>query len=402
MDSPIIYCPNSCENFTKALIKRFTESKISYSLSNALLTKTISNNNVIAIGCYSDSLIKKCIALTPLSLSKNSLTVDSCSYLGNDIRLIFHIPNLYNTNKSILIYTAQDEQNISDFLGHAEKIRDWDFIAYRRIEGNYQEGNMIVAGKFKEENSKITVDSLRVWRKEPAKFYIVKKEQISYLFPENSYEYSQRDSLINLCELAIKKNLAIIGEDKYSEKMQVQFICSAEEMKSYTGHPTAGGQAHPRQKIVYLRSKDGQMPIEHELMHMVVCSAWGYPGQSSIWLNEGFAAYAQNCCSNYTVDQLYTFFSEENMLIPFDSLTSNFYKQPEMIAYHQSAYVVQYLIEKFGIKKLKDLWQSGFQDFEKIFGVPFHKVESDIRQELKIKIPIVPDIDWDILKKGCK
>jgi hypothetical protein len=90
------------------------------------------------------------------------------------------------------------------------------------------------------------------------------------------------------------------------------------------------------------------------------------------------------------------------MLISIDSMTTDFYKQPEMIAYHQSAYIVQYLIEKYGIERLKNLWQSGFQDFERIYDVPYQKIESDIQQELKIRIPVVPNIDWEILKKGCK
>jgi hypothetical protein len=38
------------------------------------------------------------------------------------------------------------------------------------------------------------------------------------------------------------------------------------------------------------------------------------------------------------------------MLIPIDSLTTHAYMEPEMIAYHQSAYISQYLIETFVLR----------------------------------------------------
>jgi hypothetical protein len=38
-----------------------------------------------------------------------------------------------------------------------------------------------------------------------------------------------------------------------------------------------------------------------------------------------------------------------------------------MIAYHQSAYMVQYLLEKYGVEKFKQLWQNGYNDFKNIY-----------------------------------
>lgn len=392
--NPIIYCPHSCKDFIRALKSRIEKSKVSYSLTNALTQDAVSNNNIIAIGAYTDSLIKECLASTPLRLNEDSFMVDSSSYVGQDIRLILDIPNPYNPTKNVLIYTAQDGEHIADYFGYAEGIKNWNFVAYRKKEGNKQEGNMIVAGTFKEKNGKSTIDSLRVWRKEPVDFNIIKRKNISYLFPVNSYAFFHRDSLVEQCERAIDRNLAILGENEYSDKIQIQFAGSREEMKSFLGFP-ASGQAEPFQKVVYLKcDKDDQGPIVHELMHMVACNAWGFPAKSSTWLNEGFAIYADNDSCKYTVDQLYAYFSEKKLLIPMDSLTFDFYKRPEMIAYYQSGYIVQYLIEKYGLNKIKDLWQSGFQDFNRIYGTPYQKVEQDLRQELKQKIPVAPHIDW--------
>lgn len=396
LDNQILYCPSSGENLTKALIKRFTDSSITYSVLHSSSTDSLSHHHVIAIGASTDAFVKKCLALTPLRLSKDTLTVNTCFYAGDDIRLIFHIPNPFDANKNILIYTAQEEQNLPEIIGYAEKIKDWDFVAYRRIEGDRQPESMIVAGKFKEVKGVLAIDSFKVWRKDPEKYCIIKKELISYVFPENSYALSIYDSLISQCEQTMHKSLAIIGEEKYTGAMQIQFVRSREEIKKYMGAPVSG-QADPLLRIVYIKCEQGDHgPIVHELMHMISCNAWGFPGtkSSSTWMNEGLAIYADNDECEYTVDQIYAFLSEKKMLIPMDTLVTNFYKQREMIAYYQSGYIIQYLIKKYGIKRLKELWQSGFKDFERIYGVPYRKVESDLQDELRKRIPIAPHIVW--------
>ena len=69
-----------------------------------------------------------------------------------------------------------------------------------------------------------------------------------------------------------------------------------------------------------------------------------------------------------------------------------------MIAYHQSAYISQYLIETYGIQKFRLLWQSGIDSFEKIYGIQLKQVLLDIKNKLDKKYPAAPDIDWKTFK----
>lgn len=240
-------------------------------------------------------------------------------------------------------------------------------------------------------------------QKNTTRFYIIEKEHISYMFVQNSYAFNKKDSAIMLCENAIEKNLFIIGVRDFITKYRIQFINSDDEMERYAGGRTYGGKVEPNNKIVYLRfTKEEIGPITHELMHMVVVSAWGWPPKNCYWINEGLATFAANYCSGYTVEELYTFFISQDMLFSMDSLTSNFYKNKDMIAYHQSAFIVQYLIENYGIEKLKELWQAGFQDFDKVYGFSFSKLENNIKAFLNKKYPVPPSIDWEIVGKGCE
>ncbi|HET7896831.1 MAG TPA: hypothetical protein VFL47_04160, partial [Flavisolibacter sp.] len=157
-------------------------------------------------------------------------------------------------------------------------------------------------------------------------------------------------------------------------------------------------------KIVYLVAnadpKD-QPPIKHELMHMITMTTWGYPAVDSNWINEGLAAYAENNCNGFTDEAIYRYLAEKDMLVPMPALTTSFYQQPEMIAYHQAACIVQYLLSHYGIEKLKALWREGFARFERIYGVPFDRVQTAISDNVRLDYPKVPAIDWNTFQEGC-
>jgi len=246
-------------------------------------------------------------------------------------------------------------------------------------------------------------DSLKSNYNDTTKFIVIEKGSISYIFGKNSFALSIKDSAISLCDNAIRKGLSIIGENNFTTKYRIQFIDSEDEMERYTGGRTYGGYADHPNHIVYISFRKEEIgPITHELMHMISMSSWGFPPKSMTWMNEGLSTYTANYCSGYTVDELYRFFLSKNMLFSMDSLTINFYKNKDMIAYHQSAFIVQYLLDNFGITKFKELWQAGFQDFDKIYGFSFEKLESDIKVFLNNKYPVPPAIDWDIVGKGCE
>jgi hypothetical protein len=134
---------------------------------------------------------------------------------------------------------------------------------------------------------------------------------------------------------------------------------------------------------------------------MITMTTWGYPGQDSNWMNEGLAAYAENKCNGYTDEQIYRYLADKDMLVPMPALASSFYKQPEMIAYHQAAYIVQYLLSHYGVEKLKALWRQGFASFETVYGVPFAQVQSDLSNKARQDYPTAPAINWNTFKEGC-
>jgi hypothetical protein len=227
---------------------------------------------------------------------------------------------------------------------------------------------------------------------------------VSFVFPSSGYAYDNRNKLVRECIEAITTNTALIKLPTYTDSITIQFLRSRQEMKLYTGI-TPSGIALVPSKILYVvatgDSNEVKPPIRHELMHMMAMTSWGDPAQDSNWMNEGLASYAENNCNGYNDEQIYRYFSDKDMLLSITDLTTSFYKQPEMIAYHQAAYIVQYLLATYGIEKFKELWIHGFDQFDRIYGTSFQQAELRMDRIAKRDYPVPPAIDWTSFQKGC-
>lgn len=90
------------------------------------------------------------------------------------------------------------------------------------------------------------------------------------------------------------------------------------------------------------------------------------------------------------------------MLLSPEQLSQSFFQSDEMIGYHQSAYIVEYLINNYGIERLETFWKQGFSSFESIYGLTFSDMISELNKELLKVHPKSPKIDWEVLGEGCK
>jgi hypothetical protein len=248
-----------------------------------------------------------------------------------------------------------------------------------------------------KKRSVIVVDG---WEKEGQVLKRIKN--VAFNFPDSGFAYERKSDYVKQCLEAIQSNVQIIELESFSDTIQIRILQSREDMFWLTGSKPSG-LANPYINTVYLVA-DGEKtpPIKHELMHLISMLEWGYPNVSSNWMNEGLAAFAEDDCNGYIVAQIYRYFMETGKLIHIDSLTSDFYAQSEMIGYHQSAYLVEYLLNNYNIEQFKQLWGQGFGSFESIYGISFSKAKADLEKFLLKEYLFAPDIDWEVFKEGCK
>jgi hypothetical protein len=228
---------------------------------------------------------------------------------------------------------------------------------------------------------------------------LVQEGNLRFCFP-GSLHPKICDSLIAKCKQSLRENCELLGTT-FNEPITITFVLTRQDMKDSTGM-AASGMAFPETNTLYCLADIKQAPIKHELMHMITMLQWGEPDPSCTWMNEGLATYAENNCNNFTVAQIYCYLKRTNKLISMDALSADFYAQPEMVGYHQSAYIVQFLLAAHGKDTFKKLWKSGFQSFKDIYGSSFVNTLHTMESEIEKKFPKTPAIDWTVFEKGCE
>ena len=224
-------------------------------------------------------------------------------------------------------------------------------------------------------------------------------KNITYYF--SSYiDIPRRNSAIKECQKSIEENLKLIGENEFNNKMDIEFLNSRKEMLKYTGMG-AQGMAFPERDVFFTLLKDTGSPIKHEMMHMITMYKWGIPPTSSTWMNEGLATYSAGTCFEYSLEDIYKYFIQSGKLISMDKLSQDFYKNPDMIAYTQSAFISKFLIENYGISKFKKLWIGGYDKLNEIYGFDSQTLEGLLKDYINKKYPANINFDWDKFNKGC-
>lgn len=238
------------------------------------------------------------------------------------------------------------------------------------------------------------------WKKESQVLKTIKN--VNFTFPSNGFAFENKEDLVRESFDAVKSDAKLIGLNEFNDTIYIRFLSSREDMFPLSA-TRASGNAYPHINTLYVvANENSKPPIKHELMHLIAMLKWDYPTQTSTWMNEGLGTFAENNCSGNNVAQIYRYFLENDKLISMDLLSSDFYKQPEMVAYHQSGYIVEYLLENYSIEQFKKLWTEGFKNFEEIFSVPYSKIKADLEKSLMEKYPVVPKLDFEKFSKGCE
>lgn len=114
------------------------------------------------------------------------------------------------------------------------------------------------------------------------------------------------------------------------------------------------------------------------------------------------ATYAGGPCSGYSIDEIAAYLDSQGELIPRDSLARKFRSYNDLVAYLQAGSFFGYLLENYGLPRVRTFWEQGFERFERIFKKTPAVVDAEWRNHLKVLYP-EPSVDWAPLKKnGCQ
>ena len=224
-------------------------------------------------------------------------------------------------------------------------------------------------------------------------------DNITYYF-SSKIDISRRNLAIEECQNSIAENLMLIKETDFTNEMDIEFVESEKEMLKYGGM-AAQGLAFPDRNTFFTLLKDKGSPIKHEMMHMITMYKWGIPPETSTWMNEGIATYAGGTCTKYSLLEIYKYFIQSDKVISMNNLADDFYGNPDLIAYTQSAFVCKFLIDNYGIEKFKLLWNNGFTEFHSIYGFSKEQLEMNLLEFVNEKHPSEIEFNWEEFNKGC-
>jgi hypothetical protein len=198
--------------------------------------------------------------------------------------------------------------------------------------------------------------------------------------------------------VAISHALAMLGESRFGEHLQVFVMGSREDVEAVTGTGWNGWTDPAGRNLAVVAREECRPVFRHEVMHAVSLVLWGNPLVERVdpnpppdpdpfgrggWLREGIAAAAEDVYGKYSYRGMAAQWQAEGTLLPLDSLVNSFYRQDDLAAYLEAGSLVQYLLERYGSASLREVWREGPGAFDRVYGRSFTQLEADWHEWLR-------------------
>ena len=140
----------------------------------------LSQCNIIVIGLEEENLlVKKCLKEVPIKLDTTSITIGDNKFFGDDIGIIFRVPNPFNAEKECIVVTGNMKEYY--FAGIRGSYKG-SFAVKRKSDGLYRYEDHLATGNFKFEYSKIVVDSIEILKRETQELTKISSENSDLLY----------------------------------------------------------------------------------------------------------------------------------------------------------------------------------------------------------------------------
>ena len=204
---------------------------------------------------------------------------------------------------------------------------------------------------------------------------------------------------------SIEDNLKWLGERSARGRVNLFFVGSRDEMRTFTG-TRSGGWSVVAEGTAFLVASDSIKPaIRHEAMHLLSWRLWGAPG--GVWMSEGVATAAVEGCRDWTLDEIAAALYRDRQLATISEMRRRFrYGGTQgTIHYLSAGSLVEFIDRTWGRDKVRQLWQSGgMGGAEKLLGVTPLTLEQRWRSHVAQQTaPVI----WSVIRRdvaslGCE
>jgi hypothetical protein len=199
--------------------------------------------------------------------------------------------------------------------------------------------------------------------------------QLRFHFEPDSHAERRLNYLKEREEQSFSRVLRLLGVSSYPHQIDFFIVDSRERMKELIGRET-NAIAFPQTNVIcFIFGSQANASGAHELMHAVAKNTW--KGKPQLWLDEGFATYADDMWYTYRLHDLSKFFLLNNRLVSLEKLIDDFRDHHAMLSYPQAGSFVKFLYERYGMEKIKELWGKRASDMPRIFGKSIETLEKE-------------------------
>jgi hypothetical protein len=180
--------------------------------------------------------------------------------------------------------------------------------------------------------------------------------------------------------------LNLIGAKAYEPTIYAFFLDTGAQMKELVG-VEVNGRSRPVQHTVFSVITPDRLHLTHELCHEIVSNLWG---AAEPWIEEGLATYADEGDNTYYDSWILL---KSNSLIPLDRLVdpewTSTMDSPD-VTYTELGGFIKFLHDRYGVERVKEVWQAGSQSIPEVFGKSLADLESEWRESLVRQFPKPP------------
>ncbi|MDZ7763376.1 MAG: hypothetical protein U5K00_02965 [Melioribacteraceae bacterium] len=183
-------------------------------------------------------------------------------------------------------------------------------------------------------------------------------------------------------------------ELKNEYKIKSYIFINRRQKKELFGSENAD-VAKPWLRQIYLNGENFQKTLKHELVHILAGEFGNAPFKVAGYINpsliEGVAMAIENDYAGYNIDYLVKLAEQHGYQISISELFEglNFFTNTSSASYLFSGSFVKYLIENYGIDKVKMFYKSG--NFSQIFNKPIDHYENEFKNYIgKLDYPENP------------
>jgi hypothetical protein len=219
-------------------------------------------------------------------------------------------------------------------------------------------------------------------------------------YQPDSYAAAHIEQFVRDAEQARANGLSLLGETRFVPRIDVFHLESREQVKRITDFAVRGWADPAARTVLLVRRSSANQGERHEIAHVLSHTFWGpsLDWPTTGWMSEALATYAGGPCSGYSLDEIAAFLDRRGELIPLDSLARRFRSYNDLVAYLQAGSFFGYLHDKYGLARVRALWERGFEKFEEILNTAPAEADAEWRKHLRALHPH-PRVDWGPLRK---